>query len=255
MHINLMCIEEAGFKMKGLIYKDIQLIKEYLYLGIAIFLISVTAVIAILTAQPLKQFLSDGSISEWLAISTFVIILPMIIVSMSSLEMFTKDESYIKDKFYASLPNGATGYIESKYYTILMLYFLLLFAGFISDCIMIMCGAPTESSAVMVMAYLIAVQIILTSIEIPFVVAFGSQIGEIAKFISIMVIAALILIYLLYGDLSIFNEENPTEVIMNYMTSQSILKFHAIVFTLPMILYPLSCKISILMFNRRLCHD
>ncbi len=170
--------------------------------------------------------------------------------SLTSNLLFEADENKTASAFAMSLPQGGKGHIEAKYWYILIQYLVVLFITFLTDTVTysILGGAFT---ATILLVLIFCWRLLLSAIEIPFVIRFGSQKGFAIKGLVIAFVALLLMIYLMFGDISwLINSDDPITAFKEWLESRKIL--------FPISLFPfiscgayfLSCKISIKVFRK-----
>ena len=170
--------------------------------------------------------------------------------SMASSSLFSVDESTTCCAFAMSLPQGAKGHVEAKYYYILALNISIMFITFISDTITTaMTGGAADNSALIVIIF--AIFLLLSAIEIPFMIRFGSQRGVAIKGAvvgGVFIIAAL---YFLFGDISwLLSDNDPLQELMKWLQSGDIFFWLSLFPFAAIAAYFLSCKISVRLYRK-----
>ena len=138
-----------------------------------------------------------------------VMIVPFILFSMTNGELFRYDEREKWCCFAASTPQTLKGQVLVKYYFTLAAHSVILFVGMLCDCVFV--GVTdTAVSCISTGVLFYCISLILNALEYPFYFRFGSDHGGQVKAASVWTIILLIMIYLLFGDISfLLNMELP----------------------------------------------
>ncbi len=224
--------------MTGLIYKELLTHKKQLFavLAVVLFFTGWNIVPPLtahdLTAQELTLFLGLSMIS---------------VISVGAFEqgIFESDEIKIWQSYIASSPDGVRLQIASKYIfnaaLTLAVVFLLEISFYISGAI----NGSDVSVCNTILILLASTQFILRAVETPFIVRFGSKMGNMYRMILISVLTTAATMYGLFGDLSVFGGSFG-EVLVRFMDiirdkTSYILWFYPVV---SLVLYWISCHIS-----------
>ena len=224
--------------MTGLIYKELLTHKKQLFavLAVVLFFTGWNIVPPLtahdLTAQELTLFLGLSMIS---------------VISVGAFEqgIFESDEIKIWQSYIASSPDGVRLQIASKYIfnaaLTLAVVFLLEISFYISGAI----NGSDVSVCNTILILLASTQFILRAVETPFIVRFGSKMGNMYRMILISVLTTVATMYGLFGDLSVFGGSFG-EVLVRFMDiirdkTSYILWFYPVV---SLVLYWISCHIS-----------
>lgn len=164
--------------------------------------------------------------------------------------LFAKDEKHSVTNFVISAPTGLSGQIRSKYYFVFAEYVAILFIQFITD--VIVCGIVNDSavSASLLLMVIFSIILILTAVEIPFIVRFGSSHGIQVKGAVMAVIVLIIAIYFLFGDISIFDEPDILAALQEKLTDAVTLGTTAIICGGAIPLFYLSYRISVKLYMK-----
>ena len=232
--------------MRGLLYKNFRINLSSFRLNIIVTLIC-CAIAIISCALNGKDFISEenGGTLMLLLLYYFAFMMP----SLTSNLLFEADENKTASAFAMSLPQGGKGHIESKYWYILIQFLIVLFITFMTDTVIygILGGA---FSATALLAMIFSWRLLLSAIEIPFVIRFGSQKGIAIKGLVIAFIAMILLIYLMFGNISwLINSDDPLKALMNWLNSGKVLFPISLFPFISCGAYRLSCKISVKVFR------
>ncbi len=170
--------------------------------------------------------------------------------SMAISSLFAVDESRTCCAFTMSLPQGAKGHVEAKYYYILILNVSILFLTFISDTITCaMLGGVVNNSAMIVIIFVFS--LLLSAIEIPFMIRFGSQRGVAIKGAVIGGVFIIAALYFLFGDISwLLSDDDPLEAFMMWLQSGDIVIWLGLFPYFCIAAYYVSCRISVKLFRK-----
>ncbi len=171
--------------------------------------------------------------------------------SMASSTLFQVDESKTCCAFAMSLPQGAKGHVEAKYYYILILNLSIMFITFVSDTVTaMMTGGMTDNTLVIVLLF--ALVLLLSAIEIPFMIRFGSQRGMAIKGAVVGGIIIFALLYLLFGDMSwlLESDNDPLTALMEWLQSGDMVFWLSLFPYVSVIAYYLSCRISVKIYRK-----
>ena len=116
---------------------------------------------------------------------------------------FRSDEVKKWAYFTASTPKSVEGTLWTKYTAVFMITGISYIYCFIVDCAF--CIFAENSGVISLVSLMIYAQIFLRAIEIPFWVRFGTNRGSIIKAAFVLVIIFAVILYALFGDLSILS--------------------------------------------------
>ena len=204
--------------MNGLLYKEFRQNRFMLLicLGIAI----------IMLMLPIMAIVDEfGADEETLDTYMLVIKLAFSLViffvgSMAQAVFFQSDEIKNFAYFSVSTPESTRGTLWRKYTAVFMITGISFIYCFIVDAIF--CIFAENSSVISLVVLLIYAQIFLRAIEIPFWVRFGTKRGSMVKAAFVLVIIFAVILYALFGDLSILSsaenfEDEIIEKLLGFM--------------------------------------
>lgn len=227
--------------MGGLIYKDFLTNKKsvFIMLGGVLY----TGIMILLPNFIENEDIEDISMFMQLYAILAIVVLFFITGAFQG-NMLKNDESKRWAYFITSTPM-LKKHIEAKYWFILIISFGIVFITSILDALN--CMVTGSATLQMIIIFIFCIQIIMRSIEIPFLVRFGSDMGGYYKAGVLVLICLIALIYYLFGDLSHFGSaDNFYEWILNSLSGENM-TFMIIVAVLPFIafgMYYLSYKVS-----------
>ncbi len=232
--------------MSGLLYKNFRINFSSFLLNVIVTLICCAIAIVVSILNGTALIAENYGDMMFFLLYYFAFMMP----SLTSNLLFEADESKTACAFAMSLPQCGKGHVESKYWYILIQYLLVLFIAFITDTVTYgICGGTFTASALLVILF--SWRLLLTAIEVPFVIRFGSQKGVAIKGLVVTFVILLVMIYFMFGDISwLINSDEPLKAFMEWLKSGKIL--------FPISLFPfiscgayyLSCKISVKVFRK-----
>lgn len=232
--------------MSGLLYKNFRINFSSFLLALIVTLISCAITIAASILDGTDLITEDDGAMLFFVLYYFGFMMP----SLSSSLLFEADESKTASAFAMSLPQGGKGHIEAKYWYILIQYLLVLFITFLTDTVTYVILGGTFSAAIL-LVFIFSWRLLLSAIEIPFIIRFGSQKGVSIKGLVTAFIAMLAIVYLMFGDISwLINSDKPLKAFMEWLESGRILFLISLFPFISCAAYYLSCKISIKVFRK-----
>ena len=148
------------------------------------------------------------------------------------------------------VPQGGKGHIESKYWYILIQYLFVLYITFLTNIVTYgISGGAFSASLLLVTIF--CWRLLLSAIEIPFVIRFGSKKGMSIKGLMIGFIIFLVMIYFMFGDISwLINSDAPIKAFIEWLKIGKIILALSLLPFFSMAAYWLSCKISVRVFRK-----
>lgn len=200
--------------MTGLLYKEFRQNRFMLLIGIGIALVMLMLPILAVVDESggdAEYFNSYMTIIK-MGFSVAVFFLTGLIQAV----FFESDERKKWAYFAASTPECVEGVLWRKYTAVFMLTGICFIYCFIVDGAF--CFFAPDSSVTVIAIMLIYGQIFLRAIEIPFWVRFGTKRGSMVKAAIMLVIILAIILYALFGDLSVFSSERSLmDIIMGFV--------------------------------------
>lgn len=184
--------------MYGLLYKELILNKKQLF-GITAVIVLFSAILLLPTDE---DIVFSGEV--FLITSLLIIVCMYLIVGMMQQGIFEVDEIKRWQYFITASPQMAKGHIRAKY-----VFVFLTSMIFTTYCIYL----HTFSVAIHNSDYMInsivfieimSVQLLIRSIEMPFIFRFGSKYGNSFRMVLVFIIAFAVIVYFLFGDISMF---------------------------------------------------
>lgn len=236
--------------MSGLMYKNFRV-------NLSSFIFSlVTAAVCCLTLTLLCVFGGEGmtadeeTANETSLIFAAVYYLAYMLPAMATSTLFQSDESRVCTSFAMSLPQGAKGHVMSKYYYLLAVNIAIMFVLFVNDTV---CTAMLGGrySGTLILTMLFCWRLLLMSVEIPFIIRFGSQRGLNIKGAVIGFIFVLVMIYFLFGDISwLIDSDDPIKALIDWLQSGDILFLAGLIPYFSVAAYYLSYRISVNVYRK-----
>lgn len=164
--------------------------------------------------------------------------------------LFSHDEKPAAMAFLISTPMGAKHHIQSKYISILLINLAVLFCCFLTDTVAVVIADDVAVSLGSVLLIIFSGNMIIEAFSVPFLVRFGSNHGVGVKGATLGVICAIVGLYVLFGDISMFMEDDFLESLARFFTQGNIVLMLGLFPFVSMGLYYLSYRISLLLFRK-----
>lgn len=232
--------------MLGLLYKNFRIHFSFFLLIVIITLVCSAIAIIVSISVGTEGMIGGNGVLLLFVLYYFAFMLS----SLTSNQLFEADENKTASAFAISLPQCGKGHIESKYWYILIQYFITLFITYLTDTVTfgILGGA---FSAAMPLVIIFCWRLLLSAIEIPFVIRFGSQKGIAIKGMIITFVIILGILYIMFGDISwLIYSDDPLEALMDWINTGKILFPISLFPFISVAAYWLSCQISIKVFRK-----
>ena len=183
--------------MFGLIYKELLANKKQL-LPILI----VTAFSSFfMIVPPIVSDMEEWEVNLTLSFASIIISL---VIEMFQQGIFEYDERKVWQAFICSTSDGIKKQISSKYiFNLFISSMMLCWCTFLSY---IAAAISDHNVAIsgLVLQLIVLIQIFFRAFETPFIIRFGSKKGNVIRMVIMGTIVLIVLIYALFGDLSIF---------------------------------------------------
>ena len=223
--------------MFGLIYKELVTRKKQLLI-----MLPIAALFTIMV-------ISDAATKdEYVGVMMMLAAVCIILVSgMFEQGSFENDETKKWLSFIASAENGIRKQIGSKYlFNLFLMISVFTYLELLFQLAAAMTGINADifSMALQLMMYF---QMIYRAIESPFMVAFGSKYGNTIRMIVMLILVFGFIVYVLFGDLSIFGSTEElllrAQVFLSDNGSYFILLTPACAFVLYYLSFEISCRL------------
>lgn len=232
--------------MKGLFYKDL-LITRKIFITLGIIQAIVSSLVILLAV--LQTWAGEGD-SDTLAVWVISYFFMFVLCNFLNKELFMADEKRGWSNFVISSPGTSEGQVKSKYGLILLLYLLIMFAAFLTDEICVVIIGDMNFSVSSAVFVIFCIELFLAAIELPFTFRFGVSYGANVKYGAIAVLIMVGIIYLLFGDLSVFKDMDLVEAIKRLVSGKGMMWVLALLPYAAGISYWISCRISIRLYKK-----
>ena len=234
--------------MAGLLYKDFAAVKGKAYV-IGILLIMGAMILCRLTLPA-----EETDIAVWAAslLVTALLLCPMI--GKLEISIIFADEGKKQKQYFLSLPLSPQQYVASKYVFVLIAFYSLLSVSMMlqSICLigcedrMVQELAPAFQS---VLPVLFCMALLVPAVELPFFIGFGTKAGGRIKTGLLVAVFFLIIVFLLFGDLTIFDRINFISI-LHYLDRHTgvVLCANVLAPYVSLLLYYLSYRIACRLF-------
>lgn len=233
--------------MSGLLYKNFYVNRASFIFSLITQAVCSLVIILVLIFTSGRE-LNEDVVRETIFVFTLVYYLGSMLPAMASGEVFRTDEGKPACAFVMSSPAGAKGHVESKYYYILIVNLAILFMGFLTDVFSTaMTGGMISLTLVLVLIF--CWRMLVSAVELPFMIRFGSEHGMQIKGAVVASVLMLGVIYFLFGDISwMLDAEDPIKGIMDMLQNGNTVFFIGLFPFISLIAYYLSCKLSVRIF-------
>lgn len=227
--------------MKGLLYKEFFLLKS----GLIFMAVFQTIISGICISLPVIGFDVGASV----ILTAICYYLSFAILAFVNQELFTHDENRPWGSFVSSTPQTSAGQVASKYYMILIGNLVLLLCCYLTDVIVVCLVGDTGYSTIVVGMFVFCIRIITHSIEIPFIIRFGSGVGSSVKGVLLALVGLIVVCYGLFGDISFLFGDDPIAAIREFIISGNVIWIVALIPGAAAGVYYLSYVISVKLYK------
>lgn len=202
--------------MSGLIYRNIYLHRfPLIFIGIFSVLMSVLWIWLVCTSADAAK--EDPITAMFTVFVGFIIFgLLFFLSNIMNSTIFQADEKGVCCSFAFSTPLGGRGFIESKYYTVLIINVAVLAYCFLIDQVTTAIGSAAVSLG-LPLVLIFSLETLMNAVTMPFMVRFGGDKGANISISSVMVLFAIIFVYFLFGDISFLMSDEPFADFMNWI--------------------------------------
>ncbi len=227
--------------MRGLMYKQLMTFRAP-----ASMIIGLQIIVAVLALFLYNDNPSQGN----QPLMTVTMIAPFILFSITNAELFRYDEREKWCCFAASTPQTSKGQVQVKYYFTLAAHSVMLFSGMLCDAVFIAVVGSTSVSGMTMGVLFYCISLILNALEYPFYFRFGSDHGSQVKGASIWTVILLIMIYLLFGDISFLMEGNFADFFAALFSNTAMMWSMAVLPAVSLVIFYLSYLVSLKMYRK-----
>ncbi len=237
--------------MVGLLYKDFIAVRGKMY--------AICSGVALVLIFFLRMTIQDEQNEYVLILLAMVIVLAVLMLMTTLLEkdLMQVEGSRRQKEYYLSLPISKNQYVASKYIFLLLLrYFITTFCVLLCNIVSINCQTDFCMQVIgrfsSYLPIITDIIMLLYVIELPVFIGFGYKKGDMLKQAIVILLAYIILIYLMLGDLSIFSNFSSQKVfdfLATHVDVMTVIQVLSPMITL--ILYYLSYKVACILYRRR----
>lgn len=237
--------------MTGLLYKDYVVVKGRIYIVGGLLIAALLLVLRLVLPTEIGDYTLPALVME----VTFV--LYMVIVYRLEVSLLEADEGKKQKNYFLSLPVTKKQYVASKYIFLLIAFYITMSLGIImsSICRINCSNEQFEEMLMMFMSMLPVITcaaLLIPTLEMPFFIIWGSKKGGQIKVGLIMLIFFAIIVFLLFGDLTILDMISLVAFFEYLKAHQDILLIIQVLSPyISFILYYLSYRIAYMFFARK----
>ena len=237
--------------MRGYLYHNIVLVKSNL---IAMGVFEALLFGAWTLFFVLREFWGDTAaagddMTGVAVIGGLIVLTSFLLMELVSIDFFKSCEGTRWCSFAISSPGSVEGYLGAKYKLLLGIDLLILLLWLLTDTLL---GAfCRESLPLASVAFeCCCIQLILQAVEIAFAVRLGAAFGSYCKYIFLTLIGIAALVYGLFGDISIFQQEDPLAAMTELVSSGGILWVIALLPYAALLIYGASYRYAVKVFRK-----
>ena len=241
--------------MAGLLYKDFVAIRGKIY---------AICMVAVLVLGFAWRLIVQDEATEYI----LVMYVPLMVFSLYLLvnnkmetDLMQVDEAKKQKQYCLSLPINKKLYVAEKYVFMLLIFyiaqsFVALFCSIMAvDCVTDIC-MQILSSIMAIIPIITTGMMTLAAIELPFFIVAGYKKGKILKQGILEGIFVVFIVYLLFGDLTVFDNFS-LEVFVTWLEEHQdvVNALHVFTPVMGLLVYYISYRISCFLFERRELSD
>lgn len=235
--------------MAGLLYKDFVAVKGKIW---------VTGILAgVLLMMLLKVSVPTETVNLIvLSLSLcMIVIMYLFIVGRLEISLVSVDETRKQRDYFLSLPVSKRQYVASKYIFLLIAFLIALTVSILLCALCrVRCPYPDIEEAMeqlmSVVPVFSCVFLFIPSMELPFFVGLGARRGNQIRTGLVIVLFFLAMIYLMFGDLSVFDGLDLIRILNSLERHKDMLLIMQVLMPYAaLLLYYLSYRVSCLLFR------
>ena len=241
--------------MTGLLYKDFVAIRGKIY--------ALCAVAALVLGFLARLLIRDDA-TEYLLVMYLIILVFVLYVLINNkieTDLMQVDEAKKQKQYSISLPITKKQYVAAKYVFMLLVFYIVqsfvtLFCYIIAlDCVTTLC-VQLVSIIMTILPIITTIMMVVTAIELPFFIGVGYKKGSLLKQGLLEVVFVVGIIYLLFGDLRIFDNVS-LYVFVAWIEKHQVVVNALHIFTpvIGLAVYYISYRISCALYERRELND
>lgn len=241
--------------MTGLVYKDFVAIRGKIY--------ALCAVAALVVGFLARLLIRDDA-TEYLLVMYLIILVFVLYVLINNkieTDLMQVDEAKKQKQYSISLPITKKQYVAAKYVFMLLVFYIVqsfvtLFCYIIAvDCVTTLC-AQLVSIIMTILPIITTIMMVVTAIELPFFIGVGYKKGSLLKQGLLEAAFVVGIIYLLFGDLKIFDNVS-LYVFVTWIEKHQVVVNALHIFTpvIGLAVYYISYRISCALYERRELND
>ena len=241
--------------MTGLLYEDFVAIRGKIY--------ALCAVVALVLGFLARLLIRDDA-TEYLLVMYLIILVFVLYVLINNkieTDLMQVDEAKKQKQYSISLPITKKQYVAAKYVFMLLVFYLVqsfvtLFCYIIAmDCVTTLC-VQLASSIMTILPMITTLMMVVSAIELPFFIGVGYKKGRLLKQGLLEAAFFVGIIYLLFGDLKIFDNVS-LYVFVTWIENHQVVvnALHIFAPVIGLAVYYISYRISCALYERRELND
>lgn len=237
--------------MAGLLYKDFVAVRGKIYVICAVIVMIVTWILRLMIQTDEAEYLLV------MYAVCFLLILYAVVFNTLESDLMKVDEVKKQKQYCISLPITKKEYVAGKYVFMLLVFYLVQsFSVLMGNVIMADCrtnvGEQLISVVMAVLPIITGGIMLVSSVELPFFIGFGYKKGSFVKQVLLEGFFVVFMVYMLFGDLTIF-EKFSLDLFVDWAEKHQdiISALHVFVPIVTLGIYYISYRISCVLYERR----
>lgn len=241
--------------MAGLLYKDFVAIRGKIY---------VICLVAMLVLGFVVRILSRDDATEYILVMSMILLaveLYALVANKIETDLMRVDEAKKQKQYCISIPVNKKTYVSEKYVFMLVVFYVVQsFLALFCSIMVINCQTTVCMNIVSIIMGMLPIittlVMVISAVELPFFIGIGYKKGTFLKQVLLEGIFVFFIVYLLFGDLTVF-EKFSLDIFVTWIEShQDVLNaLHVFTPVMGLLVYYISYRISCFLFERRELSD
>lgn len=237
--------------MAGLLYKDFVAIRGKIY---------VICLVAVLLLEFVVRILIQDDAIEYLLVMFMIILVGSLyglVANKIETDLIHVDEAKKQKQYCISLPVNKKMYVAAKYVFMLVVFYVVQsFLALFCSIMVINCRTTVCMNIVSIIMGMLPIITTLmmgvSAVELPFFIGIGYKKGNLLKQVLLEGFFFVFIVYLLFGDLTVFEKLSLDFFVTWIESHQDVLNaLHVFTPVMGLIVYYISYRISCFLFERR----
>lgn len=237
--------------MAGLLYKDFVAIRGKIYV--------ICLAVVLLLGFVVRLLVQDDAIEYLLVMFMIILVggLYGLVANKIETDLIHVDEAKKQKQYCISLPVNKKMYVAAKYVFMLVVFYVVQsFLALFCSIMVINCQTTVCMNIVSIIMGMLPIittlVIVVSAVELPFFIGIGYKKGTFLKQVLLEGIFFVFIVYLLFGDLTVFEKFSLDAFVTWIESHQDVLNaLHVFTPVIGLIVYYISYRISCFLFERR----